>query len=458
MVPQEQEPDPLIGETLGGLYRIVALLGEGGMGRVYEAVHQHLGKRFAIKVLSEGRADKPGAPERFLREARSATQIEHEHIVEVVNFDTDDQGRVFIVMELLQGESLAERLTRGPLPIDEAVELSAQAASALQAAHDAGIVHRDLKPENIFITKRHGRDFVKVLDFGISKIKDADHPDVRLTATDQILGTPLYISPELAKGETETDHRADIYALGVITYEMLTGVPPFSGKNQFQLLWHHGNTPPELPSARDPALPIPSALDAAVMKALEKDPDDRYARMDELGEALQEAVEPQRSPRDSPALRWGWITTMAFLAVVATVFYFRDHASPGTETPPDEAAAPQSTAVPAPSPAPVRAIEPTPVQPAPPAAPAPKPAPRVEIRVESEPPGAKVRLDGEPTGSTPLLLELEPDREAVVGLSLSGYRSEKRSFVPEQGMVLSVRLKKRTADVRRKKPPIKLDF
>ena len=449
MVPEEKEPDPLIGETLGGLYRIVALLGEGGMGRVYEAVHQHLGKRFAIKVLSEGRADKPGAPERFLREARSATQIEHEHIVEVVNFDTDDQGRVFIVMELLQGESLAERLTRGPLPIDEAVELSAQTASALQAAHDAGIVHRDLKPENIFITQRRGRDFVKVLDFGISKIKDADHPDVRLTATDQILGTPLYISPELAKGETETDHRADIYALGVITYEMLTGVPPFSGKNHFQLLWHHGNTPPELPSARDPALSIPSALDAAVMKALEKNPDDRYAQMEELREALEEAVEPLDSSRDSPALRWGWITTVVVLGVVATVFYFRDHPPGGTETPAPavEATAPRST--PEPTPTPVPRTEP---------APAPKTESGVEVRVESEPPGANVRLDGEPSGSTPLLLELEPDREAIVRLSLSGYRPEERSFVPEDGMVLSIRLKKRPADVRRKKPPIKLDF
>ena len=130
---------------------------EGGMGRVYEARHEHLGKSFAIKVLNESRAERPGAIERFLREARSATQIDHEHIVEVVNFDTHEDGRVFIVMELLRGESLGARVTReGPIPVDDAIELASQTAGALQAAHEAGIVHRDLKPENVVLIDGEG--------------------------------------------------------------------------------------------------------------------------------------------------------------------------------------------------------------------------------------------------------------------------------------------------------------
>jgi serine/threonine-protein kinase len=241
----ERNHDPLIGATLGGLYHVERLIGVGGMGRVYEATHTHLGKAFAVKVLPEGRADKPDATERFLREAKLATKIDHDHIVKIVNFDSDDEHRLFIVMELLQGENLADRLDRGALPVDEAIEIARQTGEALQAAHDAGIVHRDLKPENIFITQKNGQDFVKVLDFGISKIKNPEHGDPKLTATDQIVGTPLYISPELARGVSSVDHRTDIYGLGVIMYEMITGSPPFTGQNHFQLLYKHGNEAPD---------------------------------------------------------------------------------------------------------------------------------------------------------------------------------------------------------------------
>ncbi len=243
----ERNHDPLIGSTLGGLYHVERLIGVGGMGRVYEATHVHLGKAYAVKVLPEGRADKPDATARFLREAQSATKIEHDHIVKIVNFDSDEEHRLFIVMELLEGENLADRIDRGALPMDEAIEIARQTGDALQAAHDAGIVHRDLKPENIFITQKNGRDFVKVLDFGISKIKNPEHGDPKLTATDQIVGTPLYISPELARGVAAVDHRTDIYALGVIMYEMITGSPPFTGQNHFQLLYQHGNEAPDPP-------------------------------------------------------------------------------------------------------------------------------------------------------------------------------------------------------------------
>ncbi|MGB5284276.1 MAG: serine/threonine-protein kinase, partial [Polyangiales bacterium] len=276
MAEGELVQDPLLGATLGGLYHVQRLIGVGGMGRVYEATHRNLGKAYAVKVLPEGRADKPDAVERFLREAKSATKIDHEHIVKVVNCDSDEEHRLFIVMELLDGENLADRLDRGALPVDEAVEIARQTGEALQAAHDAGIVHRDLKPENIFLTQKHGRDFVKVLDFGISKIKTPDHGDPKLTATDQIIGTPLYISPELARGMSLVDHRTDVYALGVILYEMLTGSPPFTGENHFQLLYKHGNEAPDPPSQRSKKANIPPHVEAAVLCAMEKDPADRF--------------------------------------------------------------------------------------------------------------------------------------------------------------------------------------
>ena len=295
MVEAGLNHDPLVGATLGGLYHVERLIGVGGMGRVYEATHTHLGKAYAVKVLPEGRADKPEATERFLREAKSATKIEHEHIVKIVNFDSDDEHRLFIVMELLEGENLADRLDQGALPVDEAIEIAKQTGEALQAAHDAGIVHRDLKPENIFLTQKHGRDFVKVLDFGISKIKNPDHGDPKLTATDQIVGTPLYISPELARGVAIVDHRTDIYALGVILYEMITGTPPFTGQNHFQLLYKHGNEAPDPPSQRSKKANIPPHVESAVLRALEKNPADRFDSMRDLCAALEGPPIPRRA-------------------------------------------------------------------------------------------------------------------------------------------------------------------
>jgi len=432
----ERNDDPLIGATLGGLYQVERLIGVGGMGRVYAATHVHLGKTYAVKVLPEGRADKPDATERFLREAKAATKIEHEHIVKIVNFDRDDEHRLFIVMDLLEGENLADRIAQCALPLDEAIEIARQTGDALQAAHDAGIVHRDLKPENIFITQRNGRDFVKVLDFGISKIKTPEHGDPKLTATDQIVGTPLYISPELARGVAVVDHRADIYALGVIVYEMLTGTPPFTGQNHFQLLYKHGNEAPDPPSQRSKKANIPTHVEAAVLRALEKDPSDRFSSMTDFCSAL-EGPTPRRSVR---AL-WIPVLVAAVIAVIAGIAVVSWPTAEPQEPPTPQIIVPPAVTEKSDDPAETSQPEP--------------PAEVVKIELRSRPGGAFVALNGDKRGRTPLTLELAQGAETTVRFSLEGYRTQEHRLVPMEDDILAVRLKKKS---RPKPPSIKTDF
>ena len=283
----DEGPDPMIGQVLSGLYKVDKRIGEGGMGTVYMAVHIHLNKPFAVKVLSDKVAANKLAVDRLLQEAQTASSIDHDNIVDVVSFDTTDEGRVFLVMEFLEGFSLADLVEKGPMAADRVLPIAYQLCQALEAAHERGIVHRDLKPENIFIVRKRDLDFVKVLDFGISKVKTAEAEQVRMTRTGQLVGTPLYMSPEQARGESDVDRHADIYALGVILYEMLCGRPPFEGGNYFQLLWKHGNEEPKPLSER---IAIAPELDAVVMKALEKKPEDRHQSMAELEQALMAAA------------------------------------------------------------------------------------------------------------------------------------------------------------------------
>jgi len=437
MVDESANLDPLIGVTLGGLYQVERLLGVGGMGRVYQARHTLLGKGFAVKVLPEGRAQKPSAAERFLREARAASRIDNDHIVKVVNVDRDEEGRLFIVMELLAGENLADRIERGPMSVDASLEVASQVGDALQAAHDTGIVHRDLKPENIFLIDKEGRDFVKVLDFGISKIKNPEHGDPKLTATDQIVGTPLYISPELARGFDNVDHRTDIYALGVILYEMLTGTPPFSGANHFQLLYQHGTEAPDPPSQRSERAKIPPHVEAAILKALEKAPNDRFSSMHEFLAALRGPTPATRKRRalGLPVL----VATAA--AIIAFLLWPTEDEKPPT-TPPLAVVEPPVTATKK-SDEPKQVAEPPPVPES------------VTLRLESRPKGAFVAIDGKKRGRTPLAVELERGEPAKVRFSLRGYRSERREVDAEEDETLRVRLKKKPTPA---PSPIKTDF
>jgi serine/threonine protein kinase len=271
----DEEAHPLIGQTLRGTYRILSALDQGGMGLVFEAEHTRLRRRVAVKVLARHLISDTQALARFNREAEIISQLEHAHIVQILDFDTTEHGEPYIVMELLKGESLSERVERdGCLPVADSARIVHQVASALFAAHQASIVHRDLKPANIFLTTMPGQgQVVKLLDFGISKRVGVGRG---LTGEFDVLGTPDYMAPEQALGKTASvDHRGDQYALAVIAFEMLSGQTPFSGSDLMEVLQ-------KVVSVAAPPIerfaPHVSPLVGVVLKrGLEKDPAARYA-------------------------------------------------------------------------------------------------------------------------------------------------------------------------------------
>ncbi len=275
-----------LNDTIDGKYRIVRLLGEGGMGAVYEGENTRIHRRVAIKVLHSGVAQSKDAVERFEREAQAAGRIGSEHIVEVLDLGNLPNGDRYMVMEFLEGESLAERIaSRGRLDPRLTAELAVQLLEGLGAAHDAGIVHRDLKPDNIFLlSARRGRkDFVKIVDFGISKFS-AMSGDFSMTKTGVVMGTPYYMSPEQAKGERTVDHRADLYAVGVILYEAVTGKVPFDADTFNELLFKIVLENP-IP-VRDKVADVDPLFSDIVAKAMAKDRNERYATAAEFQAAL----------------------------------------------------------------------------------------------------------------------------------------------------------------------------
>ena len=285
--------DSLIGATLAGRYEIVRRIGEGGMGAVYEARHTVIGKRVAVKVLLEKFLTKSDFVARLLQEARLASSIGHENIVDVTDFGTTDDGRSFVVMEFLDGEALSQLIMReAPLPVERSLRIARQVASALGAAHAKGIYHRDVKPENVYLVRRGDADFVKVVDFGISKaVKQGGNEEgadaYRLTHTGLLLGTPLYMSPEQARGDEDLDHRVDIWATGVMMYECLTGEVPFRANNYLGIISQVLTHTAAPPSKVRPELGIPDAVEAVVMRAMDKDRTRRYAAMADLEHDLE---------------------------------------------------------------------------------------------------------------------------------------------------------------------------
>jgi predicted Ser/Thr protein kinase len=276
---EADDEDELVGQTIAQSYAIVRVLGEGGMGRVYEARHTRIsGKRFAIKVLHPEYARQPEVLTRFQREAEAAATIESPHVVDVYDVDRTADGRAFLVAEYLDGKELGMLLDEvGKMQVGPAARIVRQICKAMEAAHAKGVIHRDMKPENVFLTGDPGRPTAKVIDFGISRV--GDKPGTALTKTGMIMGTPSYMAPEQARGE-RVDHRADIYAVGAILYCALTGQRPFDRGDPTATLTAVLTSDPPRPRSLEPSIPEP--LEMIIQKAMAKRPEDRYETMAEL--------------------------------------------------------------------------------------------------------------------------------------------------------------------------------
>jgi len=294
--------DPYVGATIDGRYEVETLIGEGGMGVVYRCTHTIIGKKVAMKVLRADMARSEEVVGRFLNEARAASSIGNPHIIDISDFGRLPDGATYFIMEYLEGTALSAAAEGGTLGLDRVGPIVIQLAEALAAAHDAGIVHRDLKPENIFLVRRGSqRDFVKVLDFGIAKVANAQAGTGRLTQAGAVFGTPHYMSPEQAAG-TAVDHRADIYAVGVILYELVTGRLPFDAETFMGILSQHMYKEPEPPSTLIQFQRLDPDLERVILCCLKKNPDDRYQRMSEL-EADLRLVFGDSGAQSRPELR-----------------------------------------------------------------------------------------------------------------------------------------------------------
>lgn len=403
---------PLTGTLVAGRYEVLDPIGEGGMGIVYRVRHVGLDRHFAMKVLLPKLASEPRTAARFVQEAKATAAIKHPGVVAINDFGDLDDGTPYLVMELLSGETLAQRLKRGALPHAEAVSLTTMIASALSASHAAGVVHRDLKPDNVFLVgDGHGgppESGIRLVDFGAAKVASGS----KLTRPGMVFGTPHYMSPEQAAGQP-VDGRSDVYALGVVLFEMLTGRVPFEADSFMGVLTLQMFSAPPAPSALVPPGTIPKGLEAVTLRALAKEPADRYPTMDAFAEALRTAntapllprgptVRMPDAPRSSPDLidrmerialevdarerrRSWWLAAAVVVGVAAvtlavTLSLVRPSPRSARASAPAPAPTPTPLAVPVPVSVPVSVPTPVPVSvpastPAAAATPAPTPTP-----------------------------------------------------------------------------------
>jgi eukaryotic-like serine/threonine-protein kinase len=443
----------MVGEVIGS-YRIIRQLGEGGMGVVYLAEHTLIGKKAAVKVLLPEFSRNQDVVNRFFNEARAATMVKHPGMIDIYDFGQHSNGSAFIVMEFLEGESLATRLHgAGKLESRLISELGRQIASVLVAVHAKGIVHRDLKPDNIFLVPDSDvaiGERCKVLDFGIAKLQADTAPTSTKTRTGAIMGTPAYMSPEQCRGAGQVDHRSDVYALGCILFHMASGRPPFVGEGPGDVIAQHLYEPP--PSLSGMVTP---SLDATIRRSLAKKVDERFQTMAEMLAALDSATgrgartpsQPVVSVAAAPASQpttlsgaasemrkrpsGGSLTRLAALggtgvgiAILGTVWLLSRSSTP---TPAPVAIAAPAAPKPAaelpapPAPSPTAATAPEAKSPAPRPAATP-PSEQVQLRIESQPAGATVRRGGKSLGKTPVTVEAMRDSgQLSYELSLDGY-------------------------------------
>jgi serine/threonine protein kinase len=291
-VTQARPNDPFIGrEILNGEFRILQRIGTGGMGSVYKAEQPEMNRMVAIKILHPKLTNRQDLASRFRREARAMAQLTHPNTVKVFTYgELPEDGSLYIVMEFLEGRNLNRAVKReGPMGVEKAIPILIQVCGALQEAHSMGIIHRDLKPENIFLCKQMGMDdYPKVLDFGLAKVTEQQmRPgSVNLTQEGMVFGTPEFMSPEQAQGQT-LEATSDIYSLATILYEALTGKLPFEARSPMEFIQKHVVEPPAPLSDRVPGLRFPPGLDAAIAKALAKNPKDRFQSAIEFAAALR---------------------------------------------------------------------------------------------------------------------------------------------------------------------------
>jgi serine/threonine-protein kinase len=303
--PTEGAKDPLVGQIIGGRYRVTQLLGEGGMGRVYVA-EQQMGtnvRKVAVKTLQAQYAQDPQVLARFHRECGTVSELEHPNTIQFFDFGQTPDGQLYIAMEFVQGQSLSTALTQGAMRPERVLKIMAQVCGSLEEAHGRGVVHRDLKPDNIILTTRAGQaDFVKVLDFGIAKRSEAKDSaqEQKLTQQGMVLGTPPYMSPEQFSGK-ELDARSDIYSLGVMAYEMLTGRLPFEADTAWQWATAHMTATPQPFDSIPGTAGVPPGIRRAILKALSKDRNDRQPDVRHFYEDLANSGAGTTAPVIAPA-------------------------------------------------------------------------------------------------------------------------------------------------------------
>ena len=447
-------------KQLGKFYRVTGKIGEGGMGVVFEVEHTKMGKKFAAKVISRHFAREREAVRRFELEAIAASKIDNPHIVQVVHLDTE-QDYTYIIMELLKGKNLAALINKRPIPIPLAVEIARQVAKGLIAAHEAGIVHRDMKPENIFLINQEGNLYIKILDFGISKIQTGKEAGASLTKTGQIIGTPLYFSPEQARGMSDVDGRTDIYALGVIIFEMITGRPVFEAQSPIDLMVKHATVQPPKPRESNPA--TPDDLERIILKCLAKDADDRFQSARELLDALnalesvpldRELVVSATSITDplihisdstkleisvtgkkggGPKKIYAILGVVLLLAAAAAgVGIYLKSSGKSSDSGPDMRPAKEQ---PAEARAPSEALSEKPVE--------ESTAEQSAFTITSAPEGAEVWMDGELIGETPFIHKFAKDDKAhAFEIRARGHKTESFSQKLDEDFVRNVKLVK----------------